>query len=1163
MTLSHGTKIGPFKIQWVLGAGGMGEVYRARDERLGRNVALKFLSGRLASDQMGVDRFIREARAASALNHPNIITIFEIGESDAGRFIAMELIEGFTLRTLLTTGRPSPDTVMRLSEQIARALAVAHAAGIVHRDVKPENIMVREDGLVKVLDFGLARLTQQQAPDSMATTATATEAGTLLGTTRYMSPEQARGESVDSATDLFSLGLVVYELATGRHPFAADTTVSLLHNIVAQIPLAPSRADPTLPTALDALLLPMLDKDPRRRPTAAEVAETMAVLTHAPAALARVSATPRARRHTVGRERERAELRAAFEKVASGTGLLQCVAGEPGIGKTTLVEEFLGELTASGELCRIARGRCSERLAGTEGYLPVLEALDSLLHGESRELVARVMQAMAPTWYAQSRPTTPLDPTSAAVGAQAASQERMKRELATFLQEIARLRPLVLFFDDIHWADASTIELLSFLATKFDEMRLLVLATYRPSELLVGKHPFLSIKLDLEARGLGRELPLPFLLREDIERYLALEFPNHRFPSTFAALIHARTEGSPLFMVDVIRYLRDRRVFVQEDDEWTLAQAVPDIELPASIRSMIQRKIDQLAEADRRLLIAASVQGYEFEAAVVAKALAVDAGEVEEQLGDLDRVHGFVRPVRELELPASILTVRYRFVHVLYQNALYASLAPTRRAALSTAVAEALLEFYGDQAATIASQLALLFEIARDLPRAVDHLLLAAQHAAGVFANQEAALLARKGLDLLKAIPPTPERTRQELKFQTTLGVALRNTKGFGAPEVGAAYARALELGRQTGEEREVIAALRGLWEFYELRADLKTALQLADQCLDLARNASDPELLLVAHDISGDTRVWLGEFLGAREHLERAIALYDPQRDRAHTYVHGYDTGVICWMFRALVLWYLGHPAQSLESSDHAVALAEELTHPFSLVLAREFNAWIHQYRRDRASVRRCAEANIALCIEQGSSFFLARNKVLLGWALAEEVPVENGLEQIQEGIAAVRATGAELETPFWLSLLADAQATAGRLEEGRRTLTEAIAGVQQQGTRFCEAELHRLRGELLVQQAVPKDHQGPSGPPNSAAIDARVMTEAEACYRDAIEIARRQQAKSLELRAVTSTSRLFQWQGRRDEARQILAEVYGWFTEGFDTADLKDAKALLDQLS
>jgi predicted ATPase len=517
-------------------------------------------------------------------------------------------------------------------------------------------------------------------------------------------------------------------------------------------------------------------------------------------------------------------------------------------------------------------------------------------------------------------------------------------------------------------------------------------------------------------------------------------------------------------------------------------------------------------------------------------------------------------------LPAGTLTARYRFVHVLYQNALYASLTPARKVALSSAIAEALLGFYGDQTTTIASQVALLFEVARDLPRAVDHFLLAAQHAAAVFANQEAALLARKGLELLKALAPSPERTRQELKFQTTLGVAVKTTHGFGAPEVGAIYARALELCRNTQEEREVIPALRGLWEFYELRAergDLEIGLELADRCLHLAQTANDPELLLVAHDMSGDTRVWLGEFVAARDHLEQAIALYDPRRDRAHAYLHGYDTGVVCWMFKGLVLWYLGNLDRSLESSNRAVALARELSHPSSLALAQEFCAWLHQHRRDRALTRYWAEADVALCEEQGLSFFLARAKVLLGWALAEEGRIEDGLAQIHEGIAGYRATGAELEMPYWLSLLAHAQGRAGQLEEGLRTLAEAMRIVQQSGGRICEAELHRLKGELLLQQVAPKDQQGAFGPPDPVVIDARVVIESEACFRDAIEIARRQQAKSLELRATTSLSRLLQRQGRRDEARQMLAKIYGWFTEGFDTADLKDAKALLGEFS
>ena len=231
---------------------------------------------------------------------------------------------------------------------------------------------------------------------------------------------------------------------------------------------------------------------------------------------------------------------------------------------------------------------------------------------------------------------------------------------------MSRLRPLLLFLDDLHWADASTVDLLAYIGSKCAALRLLLVLTYRPTDLLLSKHPFVPVKQDLQARGVCREIALELLTRHDIERYLALEFPQHRFPEELAALIHAKTEGNPLFMVDLLRHLRDRQVLAQEQGRWVLAQSLPDLEreLPESVRSMIERKIAQLGEEDRRLLVAASVQGSEFEAAVVARALALDAADVEEQLERLERVHAFVRLVGEHEFPDRTLTLRYRFVHL-------------------------------------------------------------------------------------------------------------------------------------------------------------------------------------------------------------------------------------------------------------------------------------------------------------------------------------------------------------------------------------------------------------------------------------------------------------------------------------------------------------------
>jgi predicted ATPase len=314
----------------------------------------------------------------------------------------------------------------------------------------------------------------------------------------------------------------------------------------------------------------MLEKEPRLRPAAAEVDAALAELTGKCAGLMLGPAPTPVLRHTVGRHDELAELRAGFESAAAGRGLFLCVTGEPGIGKTTLVEDFLAELAAAGRTCTVGRGRCSERLAGAEAYLPFLEALESLLHGGGGEAVARVMKVVAPTWYAQVMPRAAEDSSFARVllEEKAASQERLKRELGAFLQEVSRLRPLLLFLDDLHWADASTIDLLAYLGRRGAGLRLLLVLTYRPTDLLLSKHPFVPVKQDLQARGVCREIALELLTRPDLERYLALQFPQHRFPEGLAALIHAKTEGNPLFMVDLLRHLRDRQVLAQEQGRW-------------------------------------------------------------------------------------------------------------------------------------------------------------------------------------------------------------------------------------------------------------------------------------------------------------------------------------------------------------------------------------------------------------------------------------------------------------------------------------------------------------------------------------------------------------------------------------------------------------------
>jgi predicted ATPase len=394
--------------------------------------------------------------------------------------------------------------------------------------------------------------------------------------------------------------------------------------------------------------------------------------------------------------------------------------------------------------------------------------------------------------------------------------------------------------------------------------------------------------------------------------------------------------------------------------------------------------------------------------------------------------------------------------------------------------------------------------------------------------------------------------------------------KGYGAPEIERVYTRARNLCQQVRDTPQFFPVLWGLWVFYLVRAEFQTARELAEQLLRLAQSVQDPALLLEAHLALGGTLLWLGELTRAREHLEQDIALYDFQQHRPYAFLYVEDPGVACLSWAAHVPWYLGYPDQALKRSYEALTLARELSHPYTLAYALVHAAWLHQYRREGQAAQELAEAVIALSSEQGFAFFLAYGTIWRGWALAEQGQTEEGIAQICQGLAAFRTTGAEGAQTHPLALLAEAYGKGGRAEEGLSVLAEALALVQKKGERWWEAELYRLKGELTLQQC---NVQGPTytlkESRKSRGQDRRVSgvasreSEAEVYFRKAIEVARTQQAKSWELRAAASLSRLWQQQGKRAEARQLLAEIYGWFTEGFDTKDLQGAKALLKELS
>jgi serine/threonine protein kinase len=1135
-----GAILGHYKIISLLGRGGMGEVFLAEDVRLGRRVALKVLP--LDRHDAGrAERFLREARAASALNHPNIVTIHDIGESDAGRFIAMEFIPGGNLRMLIAR-RPPVEETARVMAQAARALASAHAAGIIHRDIKPENIMLRDDGCVKVVDFGLAR-----APDVLQDGASAangiglTLSGQVVGTYKYMSPEQSVADPLTVATDVYSLGVVLYELLTGRRPIEAPSVISHLAALASRDALAPSLCAPEIPALLDALALQMLDRNAVHRPMAEEVASRLeAFFTQRSGSYVRATSP---RRIGVGRETERRALHAALARVGEGRSRMLLVAGDAGVGKTTLIDDFLAELLADDPHALVARGRCSERLAGTGGYLPIFEALHQFMGRSADTVAARLVKSLAPNWYEQIMSATELVEPRTLSPLPPAPPERMKREIVALLQEAARERPLVLCLEDLHWVDTSTLDVLAYVLDRPDDLHVLVLGTYRPTE-ISPKHPFVDLRLDVMTRGLCDEVQLGALERRDIDSYLALAFPGHRLPTDFADLVYRRTEGHALFMVDLIRYLRDRGAVAQRDGAWVVVEPLAAIAnaVPQSVQSMVDRKLEQLSEDDRRLLVVASVQGDEFDAAIVAAATGRDPATIEEQLEPLERSRGIVRLTGEQEFPNGTLTARYRFVHALYQNELYGDLRPARRAGLSHKVADALIGLHSPHTDRIAAQLGFLFEAARDFQTAADHFRIASDRAQRIGAMHEAEALGRRGVAALSNLPDTPDRQRRELALQVAMAVPSVAIHTHAAPETLAVFGRIQQLGKQTGDVQPLFAMLdRRAWGGLSA-GDTVNAHAAAVECLTLATGSNDSGARIVAHFLVAVTGAQLAEFAGACSHHESIRTLYEPRLHHVPlSYLFASDLAIQSRSEHADLLFHTGRFAHAFALADEAVALGRELGPPLttSIVLLRKLKLLMES--RDAAVLPEAEELLAALHALWAQHQLMHSNwgPYYRGWIAAVKGDVEGGTAEMQRGIAALRALGFRYYGPTMTAAIADLWSQAGRADDALRLVDEMLIEARAISELHIVPELLRIRGMALWKRC----SSGTTG-----------AVEGEATVRKAMALAHEHGSWFWELRAANTLALGLIEQDRRQDALPILQSL----AERFATEPPRDLKDL-----
>jgi len=637
--------------------------------------------------------------------------------------------------------------------------------------------------------------------------------------------------------------------------------------------------------------------------------------------------------------------------------------------------------------------------------------------------------------------------------------------MAEAIEALTSESPLLLVLEDLHWSDYSTLDLVSYLARRPDPARLMVIGTYRPVDVILGDHPIKAVKRELHAHGLCHELPLEYLNQDAVSQYMEGRFPRHQFPWRLHQAVYRRTEGNPLFMVNLVQYLIDEKLVVEEHETSTLRVDLSEVEqgVPANLRQLIEKQIERLSADERSVLEAASVAGTECSSVAIAAGLSAPVEWVEKQCEELARRHQFLSPAWLVELPDGTVTTRHRFIHILYRDVPYRLMAPMRRSQIHQRIAERGVAIYGNRRSEIAAELAMHFEQSRDWSSAVRHLLQAAENAMARSAHHEAADLAGRGVEILKYIPESTERDKQEMRLRMMLSVSLMAIKGFASAEVENINARGRELFWRHGPSPELFYMLWSFNLYRQFNGQMRLSLEISYQLMELAESLKDDTLIMEAHRAVGAVLVLSGRCREALEHIEKGTALCAIREDHSYSAFVVLDSKVMFECFAALALLALGDPDRSAQRLTAGLALARELGHPQTLVVADHIAAQIHQMRGEPALVYEFAKEATELAEEYGLELWRAYGIIEQGWADAELGNAQRGIEQIQRGLTLHESMGSKLRLPYFLGLLADQLAKAGCIENGLVTIEKAITTAESTGETYSLAQLYLIRSALM----------------------------------------------------------------------------------------------------
>jgi DNA-binding winged helix-turn-helix (wHTH) protein/tetratricopeptide (TPR) repeat protein len=831
----------------------------------------------------------------------------------------------------------------------------------------------------------------------------------------------------------------------------------------------------------------------------------------------------------VGREADVAQLRSWLAHAASGVRQVVFVTGEAGIGKTALVDAFLGDLLRAP--CLVARGQCIEQYGPAEPFLPLLDALVRLGREPDNTSVASTLERCLP------------DPLLSPVASRSVPRaagimpERAVRLLGGAVEAVAAEGVIVLVLEDLHWSDPSTIDVLSYVAQRSEPCRLMVLATYRPTDVILRRHPLRGLASELRARRRSEQLALGRLTVDAVHQWLGCLCSSP--PQALVAWLYRRTDGHPLFLLMLFEALAAAGVVACDHGEWNVQPGYAEFGVPESLRLMIDQQAERLNDADRILLEAASTAGSHFSAASVAAAVEQDIVSVEARCDALACESQFLRAAGPWQWPDGTVSGGYRFSHELYRSVFYENRSPARGRLLHRRIGERLERAYGSRADELATELSVHFDRGGDPARAVAYLEKVAADCNRRGAYREATASTLRALEIVSLQPDTPERTDRVIFLNLQLGASLLVAENYADPAVEAAFQRVQQLAEQANALPPLLTALAGLHGYHAARAHLTDAGRIVPRMIELAERLPLPQASLVAHTCASWLRWNQGELARAREHGIQAIT---GKPVESMSFPSTFDLVGYAFGTAAFVEMVLGNVDAARARSEEGLAWSRQSTRPVDRATALALAGMLHAFMNEPSAAGKLAREAVAVADEHGYRQWRAIGRFIAAWASADAERNAGLLGPVMQSLDEYTRMGLRAVLSSLLCLAARAHIRAGRKQAAMELLSRAEAHVRESGERWYEAELHRLRGTIVQ-----------SREPRTAEVD----------FRQAIDLARAQGAKLWELRATVDLATLWRQEEKQEAARNLLQPVLTSFANDVDAVDLQAARQLYARLA